>query len=84
MLAERRASCAAAEAALGHFVSHVDTRDEVAGYYAKTPPGDSSVRQTWKRLMAYPETLSFGISGDQLYLFVDDAGGVVGYYLTSQ
>jgi hypothetical protein len=83
-LAELHASRAQPEAAFGQSAGHVFTRDEVAGYYAKIPKDDSTVRQTWKRLMDYPKTLYFEIGGNQLYLFLDDAGRVVGYDLTSQ
>ena len=63
-LVERHASQADAEATIGHAVSYILTRDEAAGYYAKTRPDDLSVRQTWERLMAHPETISFSMTDD--------------------
>jgi hypothetical protein len=83
-LVERRASQTDAEATFGRPVTHIYTRAEVTGYYAKTRPDDLSVRQTWERLMAHPETLYFGIAEYQLYLFLNDDRQIVGYDLTSQ
>ncbi|MGZ5563627.1 MAG: hypothetical protein ACXWFY_00380 [Chthoniobacterales bacterium] len=83
-LVDRRAGAAEAESEFGK-AGHVYTRDEVAGYLQKTRAEDRSVRETWERLGQHPRTLYFN-PGEmrQLYVFLDDADRVAGYYLTSQ
>jgi hypothetical protein len=78
-LVDRYATLAEAEAEFGN--PEILTRNQAIELLQKTPAENKSRRDLWQRLAEYPLTLSFTPGDLNLYLFLDDRHGVVGYYL---
>ena len=77
-LVDRHATLSEAAAEFG--TPQLMTRSQVTEQLQRIPVEDKRGRELWQRLAQYPKTLCFSPGELHLYVFLDDAGGVVAYY----
>lgn len=83
-LVDRHAAIGEAEFEFGT-AADTYTQEEALTNLQKTPATDKAAHDRWQYLTEHPRTLHFTPGGKrQLYLFLDDANKVTGYYITSQ